>query len=247
VSPFGVWKNKTSDPKGSDTQAGQTTFENLYADPLLWMENGWLDYLVPQVYWSMDYSVASHRKIVEWWAKNSANTNLYIGNGPYKIKNNSDSAWNKKKELPNQLSWARANATVQGNVFFSAKSLMQNHHNVVRYLKRRYYKYPALTPVSKGFQTRETEQIELQSVVQKTDAVFLNFKDLSKFEFVIIYATRKEKELNLSAKKIIRKTSVSNRTQVMFPNNVINGKKYLHLFFIDSFGKKSNPIMVHLK
>lgn len=247
VSPFGVWKNKTSDPRGSDTQAGQTTFENLYADPLLWMENGWLDYLVPQVYWSMDYPVASHRKIVDWWSKNSTNTNLYIGNGPYKIKNNSDSAWDKKKELPKQLNLARTNTAVQGNVFFSAKSLMQDHRNIVRHLKRNYYKYPALTPVSKSPQRRETEKIEFRSIIQKADSVYLNFNDLSKFEFVMMYTTGKKKEPDFSAEKIIWKTNVSNRTQLTFPNNLTNGKKYLQLVFIDSFGKKSNPIMVHLK
>ena len=51
ISPFGVWKNNSTDPLGSDTKAGQTTYEDLYADPLLWMKMGWIDYLVPQVYW----------------------------------------------------------------------------------------------------------------------------------------------------------------------------------------------------
>ena len=50
ISPFGVWKNKSTDPSGSDTRAGQTTFEDLYADPILWVKKGWLDYLAPQAY-----------------------------------------------------------------------------------------------------------------------------------------------------------------------------------------------------
>ena len=58
ISPFGVWKNQSSDPEGSNTKAGQTTYEDLYADPLLWAEKGWLDYLAPQAYWSMDYPPA---------------------------------------------------------------------------------------------------------------------------------------------------------------------------------------------
>ena len=62
VSPFGVWKNKSTDPRGSNTQAGQTTYEDLYADPLLWMREEWIDYIIPQVYWSMDFAVASHQK-----------------------------------------------------------------------------------------------------------------------------------------------------------------------------------------
>ena len=144
ISPFGVWKNNTTDPRGSDTKAGQTTYEDLYADPLLWMEKGWLDYLVPQVYWSMDLPVASHKKIVGWWAMNATNTNLYIGNGTYKIRNNGDTAWDDKKELPDQLNLARHTDEVMGNVFFSAKSLMGKHRDVVDFMKRKYYKRAAL-------------------------------------------------------------------------------------------------------
>lgn len=147
ISPFGVWKNKSSDSKGSETRAGQTTYEDLYADPLLWMEQDWLDYIVPQVYWSMDYAPASHRKITKWWANNSINTKLYIGNGAYKVKNNPDDAWNKTRELPKQLQWARCLPKVEGNVFFSAKSLPQ-HVDISKKISRRFYKLPADVPVS---------------------------------------------------------------------------------------------------
>ena len=148
ISPFGVWKNKSSDPLGSDTKAGQTTYEDLYADPLLWMQQGWLDYIVPQAYWSMDYPPASHRKITEWWAENTDNTRLYMGNGAYKVQNNADEAWNKKKELPLQLQLGRSIPKVEGNVFFSAKSLPQ-HPNVAEKIKRRLYASPTDVPVSK--------------------------------------------------------------------------------------------------
>ncbi len=131
ISPFGVWKNNSTDPKGSDTKAGQTTYEDLYADPLLWMEKGWIDYLAPQVYWSMDLPAASHRKIVDWWAKNNYGTHLYVGNGAYKVRNNSDIAWDDEKELPKQLELARMTPEISGNIMFSAKSLMKDNEDVV--------------------------------------------------------------------------------------------------------------------
>jgi uncharacterized lipoprotein YddW (UPF0748 family) len=43
------WRNKSVDPKGSDTEAGQTNYDDLFADPIAWMENKWIDYLVPIV------------------------------------------------------------------------------------------------------------------------------------------------------------------------------------------------------
>ncbi len=163
ISPFGVWKNKSTDLKGSDTQAGQTTYEDLYADPLLWSQKGWLDYLVPQVYWSMDYPRASHRKITTWWADTVKTTNLYIGNGPYKIRNNADKAWNRKRELPKQLSFSRSLPKIQGNVFFSAKSLLYQHDDVVKKLRKRLYTYPAFTPPLPQKVTRNIPQPGIRS------------------------------------------------------------------------------------
>jgi uncharacterized lipoprotein YddW (UPF0748 family) len=49
ISPFGVWRNKSVDPRGSDTQAGQTN-DDLFADPIAWMEDNYIDYILPQLY-----------------------------------------------------------------------------------------------------------------------------------------------------------------------------------------------------
>ncbi len=157
ISPFGVWKNKATDPQGSDTKAGQTTYEDLYADPLLWMEKGWLDYIVPQAYWSMEYPAASHKKITQWWAGKTANTNLFMGNGAYKVRNNSDRAWFKRKELARQLSLARSIPQVRGNVFFSAKSLPQ-HQDIAKRIRRHFYKAPITVPPTPNGPYRDIEE-----------------------------------------------------------------------------------------
>lgn len=246
VSPFGVWKNNSTDPKGSDTRAGQTTYEDLYADPILWMEKGWLDYLVPQVYWSMDLSVASHRKIVDWWAQNSTNTNLYIGNGPYKIRNNSDKAWDNKKELPDQLTLARKTEAVQGNVFFSAKSLMQKNSDVVEYLKKKYYKKVALTPISTNETKPHSEGIELDHIQKNENFINLTFHDLEEFRFASIYPSQKKKRANYPIKKLLTKVAVDKDESIKIPVELIQEKKYIAIRFIDFYGRESGPIIVNL-
>jgi uncharacterized lipoprotein YddW (UPF0748 family) len=40
ISPFGIWRNKSKDPRGSNTKGGQTNYDDLYADILLWLEKG---------------------------------------------------------------------------------------------------------------------------------------------------------------------------------------------------------------
>ncbi len=247
ISPFGVWKNKATDIRGSDTKAGQTTYEDLYADPLFWMEKGWLDYLVPQVYWSMDLPVASHRKIVEWWAENTTNSNLYIGNGPYKIRNNSDKAWDRKSELPKQLRLARKTGTVQGNVFFSAKSLMGSNSDVVKNLRRKYYKREALPPSSPWMSGRATADIELKSIQGANGSTILTFKDLNEYRFTMVYPSGKNIKSQYPIKKLLAKLPVGDSSSIILPTTILGKQRQIALIFIDRFGRESEPMLVNLK
>tara|TARA_R110000868_G_scaffold136879_3_gene350102 strand:+ start:16927 stop:18438 length:1512 start_codon:yes stop_codon:yes gene_type:complete len=249
ISPFGVWKNNSTDPRGSDTKAGQTTYEDLYADPLLWMKKGWIDYLVPQVYWSMDLPVASHRKIVDWWSKNSQNTNLYIGNGPYKIRNNSDKAWDNKKELPEQLKLARTDKMVLGNVFFSAKSLMSDKEDILKILRKKYYHNVALPPISPlQKNTFGSTKIRTQ-LVEKNG--FLEFKIVpdqeTNLRYALVYVAKKESKLDLeNTKQLLLKIPISTTGYFDFNTSLLNGKKYIAVTFVNNFGQESKPEIIRI-
>lgn len=247
ISPFGVWKNNSTDPNGSDTQAGQTTYDDLYADPLLWMEKGWIDYLVPQVYWSMDLPVASHRKIVDWWDKNNRNTNLYIGNGAYKIRNNVDAAWNRKKELPDQIKWGRNKQNVQGNVFFSAKSLMDNNPDVVAYLKKKCYKNPALPPSTQGFLDNTENRITIASTTTVGDSVFLHFSGAEKYRYALVYTSGKKNKTSYPIRKLATKKAINNGNFIGLSQTEIHSKKYIAVTFLDKFGQETRPVVLYLK
>ncbi|MFC4097945.1 glycoside hydrolase family 10 protein [Euzebyella saccharophila] len=240
VSPFGVWKNKSTDPRGSDTQAGQTTYENLYADPLLWMEKGWLDYIVPQLYWSMELSVASHKKLVDWWSENSTNTQLYIGNGPYKIENNSDKAWNRKKELPDQILYARKNENVDGNVFFSAKSLKEKKKKHERILKRNFYAQDALTPMTSK-ETPTNNHPEYISKAYVGNTIRFYFKNLSIAKQWVVYKSEKSQEETLRPKNIIAKPFITNPEYIEILISDLKGRKKISYTFLDKYGKESEP------
>ncbi|MCM0060230.1 MAG: family 10 glycosylhydrolase [Algoriphagus sp.] len=146
ISPFGVWRNKSKDPKGSPTQAGQTNYDDLFADVLLWMKNGWIDYLIPQLYWSMEHRLASHRILADWWSNTSYGVPIYLGNGPYKIRDDSDAAWKEPKELITQVNYGRTLPQIQGNAFFSAKSMYQKNQDIAQLLKTEVYDRPVLPP-----------------------------------------------------------------------------------------------------
>lgn len=246
VSPFGVWKNKSTDPRGSDTQAGQTNYDDLYANPILWMEEGWIDYIIPQAYWSMDLPVASHRIITAWWAENSTNTNLYMGNGPYKIRNNDDSAWHKKRELPNQIKLSRTTDKVQGNAFFSAKSLMHSNADVVKILKRKFYDDIALTPVSPLTPKGKPSAPNLISTKDIASKILLQFNDLKDFRSAIVFK-KKKNQTNFLLKNRIMPLCVIENNQIHISKAQLKKHKEIAVQFIDRFGRKTEAIFINLK
>ncbi len=248
ISPFGVWKNNSTDPKGSNTKAGQTTYEDLYADPLLWSREGWLDYLVPQAYWSMDYPPASHRIITKWWANNAKNTNLYMGNGTYKIKNNKDKAWKRKNEIPKQLVLARSQQEINGNVFFSAKSLIGKHENVSKTLKRKFYAYPSQNPIGLTKEKREVNPPAITSsqIQNKYLNICISHQD-SIPRFIHFYAasakTPNQKQLIRKQYLSVDQNSSCNRIQLTPKLR----KKNIYIMVIDTYGNQSKMQPLTLK
>ncbi|MEO1010300.1 MAG: family 10 glycosylhydrolase [Bacteroidota bacterium] len=246
VSPFGVWRNQSADPRGSDTQAGQTNYDDLYANPILWMEKGWLDYIVPQVYWSMDLEVASHQRILGWWAALPYPTNLYIGNGPYKIRNNNDTAWDNKKELPDQLKLARKTDDVGGNVFFSAKSLQYKNADVTEYLKKRFYQNQALPPVSPLAPSRSEKEFSVAGIRTIENGYQIDIGPLEEYRYALVYASGPKQKAAYPIKKLLGKLPIKDSGYIKIGNELVGDKKHIALTTLDKFGHESNPVRIHL-
>lgn len=131
VSPFGVWRNVSSDPlKGSKTRALQN-YDDLFADVLYWMENNWIDYVAPQLYWHRGNSTADYTTLIEWWnnAAKETKTKLYVGLAAYRV-----SEWKKEDELIQQIFLNRNFTEVKGNIFFSYRSLVRNPKDIIHSL-----------------------------------------------------------------------------------------------------------------
>ncbi|QNP73728.1 family 10 glycosylhydrolase [Streptomyces roseirectus] len=125
ISPFGVWRNKSSDPLGSDTRAAQS-YDDTFADTRKWVREGWLDYIVPQLYWNIGFPAADYAKLVPWWADvaEGSRTRLYLGEALYKAGDPAQpAAWQDPGELSKHLTLADAHASVRGHVFFAAREV----------------------------------------------------------------------------------------------------------------------------
>ncbi len=149
ISPFGVWRNAQKDPTGSKTKAGQTNYDDLFADIVKWEQNQWIDYVTPQVYWEIGKEIADYKIISDWWSHNSYGTQLFIGHGLYKLDPEAkDKSWQNADEIINQVKLNRKHSTISGSMFYSAKFLRKNPLEVHQKLQERYYRYPALTPAN---------------------------------------------------------------------------------------------------
>jgi uncharacterized lipoprotein YddW (UPF0748 family) len=146
ISPFSVWRNKDKDERGSDSRAGQTNYDDLYADILLWLEKGWIDYVTPQLYLEIGHDKIAYEKLLEWWSRNGYGKHIYIGHGIYRATDKNMSGWKNPRELPNQLQLLRGYPQVQGSVYFSSKSFDANPNGWNDSLRNNYYRYPALLP-----------------------------------------------------------------------------------------------------
>lgn len=125
VSPSGIWKNKSSDPTGSDTR-GFEHYSKSYADSRTWIREGLIDYIVPQIYWTIGYSAADYSKLVSWWSNEvkGYNVDLYIGQGVYR-QGGSDSL-NIASEIKQQINLNRKYSEVKGSMYFSTRDILKN-------------------------------------------------------------------------------------------------------------------------
>ncbi|MCW3116444.1 MAG: hypothetical protein JWM28_526 [Chitinophagaceae bacterium] len=144
ISPFSVWRNLEQDPDGSDSKAYQTNYDDLYANVVLWLKNGWIDYVAPQLYLEIGHAKIAYEKLLDWWGKHSYGKHLYIGMAVYKAGVNT--AWKNPNELPNQIKLLRENPNVQGSIYFSSTSFNRNPNGWNDSLRNNYYKIQAEIP-----------------------------------------------------------------------------------------------------
>lgn len=141
ISPFGVWRNASVDSTGSQTQAGITNYDDLYADIRLWIKKGWIDYVLPQLYWEIGKKVADYEVLAHWWANEVKGTNcqLYIGMAPYKLEGaKSTTAWGSGNEIERQMRLNRTIPEITGECFYSTRPLLRNPRGVCDSIKAIY-------------------------------------------------------------------------------------------------------------
>lgn len=202
ISPFGVWRNKRTDERGSDSKAGVTNYDDLYADILLWLENGWIDYVAPQLYWETSHSYVGFYMLLDWWAKNTFGRQLFIGQGIYRAMEPKSLAWHKKSELPNQIKAIRANTNAQGSIYFSSATFAANPNGWNDSLRNNYYKYPALVPPMKWIDSVPPLAPLIDNI--KNDQFRIYYRGAEPIKGFVIYTLPKNEDEEIANATLVR-------------------------------------------
>lgn len=246
ISPFGVWRNERDDPEGSATTAGQTNYDDLYADILLWLENGWIDYVAPQLYWEFGHRAAAYEVLLDWWAKHTYGKHCYIGLAPFRA--NSNAIWRDKSLLPRQIAELRKHPEIQGAIYFSSTSFTRNPNGWGDSLRLNYYKEPAIipgmpwidslrpiSPVVKSFDVVDSSTFDI-----KVHKSVLEKRTIKWFKLYVSADTNESFVNFYSAKAIGTEPGADSCTfRVQLPDN----KRFAHVYLtaIDSDGNESLP------
>lgn len=137
ISPFGIYRNAKSDPNGSKTN-GLQNYDDLYADILLWDGMGWVDYIMPQIYWEMGHKAADYTELAYWWGRNIKQAQYIIGQS---VRRTMD---------PGQLhpKMVISTETAVGNSMWPGEDVLSDYKGIAGKLKENYWRHPSLIPAS---------------------------------------------------------------------------------------------------
>ncbi len=172
VSPFGIYRNDRSDPLGSRTN-GLQNYDDLYADVVLWAHNGWIDYNIPQVYWHVGHPVADYETLVKWWALNSENRPLFIGQSILNTVQNKDPRNANQDQMDLKFRLQRGYQSIQGSCQWYTQNITEDVSGYASRLKNNYHKYPALQPVFSFIDHKGPRKVRKMAPVWTADGYIL--------------------------------------------------------------------------
>ncbi len=142
ISPFGIWR-----PGFPENTTGFDAYENLYADARLWIQEGWVDYFTPQIYYKMDQIPQPFPVMLEWWLEqNDHDRHIWPGLYTSRLRTQ-DRTW-PSEEIMGQIYTSRGFPGVSGAIHFSMKTFLENTNGFNRQISAGPHALPSIVPAS---------------------------------------------------------------------------------------------------
>jgi uncharacterized lipoprotein YddW (UPF0748 family) len=251
ISPFGVWKNydERDEITGSATKAGNTNYDNLYADVINWQRKGWTDYLIPQLYWEIGHPTVDFITLANWWGERSFGRHVYVGHALYKKAEGATAPWKNPDELPEQLTIVRRNASIDGSAYFRMKHLEMNPLGFTQKLENDFYPQLALLPPMPwvdGTAPDNPHKIKTKGLFKKEELLIKYHKKQAQstdfLGYLIYYSPTKEApdfDNTANIVYLLRENELDLKTIEQLP---VNEKGFLWISALDKQHNESEPI-----
>lgn len=244
ISPFGIYRNKRSTPDGSGSDTnGLQNYDDLYADVKLWVEKGWIDYNMPQLYWEIGHKLADYTTLIEWWNANNFEQPLYIGQD---LKRSVD-----VNELGEKIRQSRALSFVDGNCYWYGYLILDNYADVANTLATQTHRAKSLIPAYIHMHKGTPNKVKKLVDVFTEDMHFLTWESDKQAHnpeaanYFVVYRFAKGEKINIENAANIVKITGDNFFVIPYEN----GKtKYTYaVTAVDAFHNESKMVKVKVK
>lgn len=196
ISPFGIYRNQKNTPDGSGSKTnGLQNYDDLYADVLKWIKEGWIDYNIPQIYWEIGHPAADYITLVKWWNTHAGDTHLYIGQDVARTM--------KACDLTRKMQYERNLPHISGNCFWPANEILWNNRGITDSLTQNYHRYPALIPAYTHLHSHSPKDVYKLKAEWTADGYKLHWKsdhsnsNPETAHYFVIYRFGEKEKINL--------------------------------------------------
>jgi uncharacterized lipoprotein YddW (UPF0748 family) len=141
ISPFGIWR--PGNPAGV---SGLDAYATIYADSRKWLQQGWVDYLAPQLYWAISAPQQSFPALLDWWlAQSTLGRHVWPGLAAYRVADGTTSAFGAT-EIPDQIRLTRTRPAGTGHLLYNTTTTLKKSNGAVAASISTLYASRALVP-----------------------------------------------------------------------------------------------------
>jgi uncharacterized lipoprotein YddW (UPF0748 family) len=234
ISPFGVWRNISKDPDGSNTTAGTTNYDDLYADVVYWQKHACVDYILPQLYWEQGHHAADYTTLLDWWSNHTYNRAMYIGHGLYQYGANKAAAWHSSNEIIEQVQLLRNYKTINGSCYYSTTAFIKNKYNIAETIQYSINNYKAIMSPMKWLDSLVPPPPSINSIQVFEGIISTNLKhNCNDARFFVVYRFLNTEKINIQSTKNIYRVTNTDKM-------IIDSEKGKYKFVVTTLDKAHN-------
>ena len=192
VAPFGIYRNQRTDPSGSAT-TGLQNYDDLYADVLAWVDNGWVDYNIPQIYWEIGNKAADYETLIRWWSQHTGDRPLFVGQDVMRTIKFNDPNNPNAHQMGAKYNLQRSLPGIEGSCQWYAKAVTDNEGNYGTFLRQYFHNTIALQPSMPWIDSKAPGKVRRCKVVWTEDGPVLFWsaprgkKEMDKARQYVVY------------------------------------------------------------